>query len=93
MTEPDPEGIEHEIEMGAEESLGRPLGGKTDGRISVLEARVRYIKLQISRLNQQVREGTFTEEDAADEQRRLTEELRQATTALAEFKQQQGRQN
>lgn len=93
MTEPDPEEVQHEIEMGTEEFVGRPLGGKIADRISILEARIRYINLQISRLNQQVREGTFTEEDAADEQRQLTDELRQATSALADFKAQQDRKN
>jgi uncharacterized coiled-coil protein SlyX len=95
MIEPDPdsEEIKHEIEIGTEEFLGRALGGKTDDRVSILEARIRYLNLQIKQLNEQVREGTLTEEGTADEQRRLTEELRQATNSLAEFKAQQGRQN
>jgi uncharacterized coiled-coil protein SlyX len=93
MTEPDSEEAKHESEMGLETFLGQSVGGKTNDRVLALEARILYINSQITRLNERVREGTFTEEDADDEQRRLTEELRQATNNLTEFKAQQGRQN
>ena len=89
---PDPENVpvpEHELEMAAEEALGRPLAGPAAERAAKLQGRMDYLNKEIHDLVQAVRDGRMTEEDAADEKARLTEELGQAEHILSDFLHQQ----
>lgn len=91
MAEPDD--MHHEIEMGAESALGRPLRGATQERLVTLQARVDYLTQQLDSLVHEVRAGQLTEHDAADENRRLTEELAHARQLLHDFQAQSEAQN
>jgi uracil-DNA glycosylase len=74
-----------ELEMGAEDALGRPLAGNAADRLRKLQDRVNYLREQIDTLVRNRFNGCLTEHDVAEEQARLTEELRLARQDLAAF--------